>query len=75
MLVNGRLGNARLRLLSYPKTDIILICFNVVNPDSFTNIKDIVRYEKWLTTFIIKNFLLFCKWIPEVKIFVNRHHT
>ncbi len=60
---------AHFRPLSYPKTDIVLICLNVVNPDSLTNIKDIVRYEKWLTTFIIKNVLLFWKWIPEVKHF------
>jgi len=29
----------RLRPLSYPSTDIFLICFSVVNPTSFTNVK------------------------------------
>jgi len=29
----------RLRPLSYPSTDIFLICFSVVNPASFTNVK------------------------------------
>jgi len=30
----------RLRPLSYPSTDIFLICFSVVNPNSFTNVKN-----------------------------------
>jgi len=29
----------RLRPLSYPSTDIFLICFSLVNPSSFTNVK------------------------------------
>jgi len=29
----------RLRPLSYPSTDIFLICFSIVNPASFTNVK------------------------------------
>ncbi|OUM63759.1 hypothetical protein PIROE2DRAFT_43188 [Piromyces sp. E2] len=32
----------RLRPLSYPQTDVFLICFSVVSPTSFNNIK-----EKW----------------------------
>uniref|UniRef100_A0A5K3F136 Small monomeric GTPase n=1 Tax=Mesocestoides corti TaxID=53468 RepID=A0A5K3F136_MESCO len=32
----------RLRPLSYPHTDIFLLCFSVVNPASFANVK-----EKW----------------------------
>ncbi|KAL5962328.1 hypothetical protein TSMEX_009941 [Taenia solium] len=32
----------RLRPLSYPQTDIFLLCFSVVNPTSFANVK-----EKW----------------------------
>eukprot|EP00835_Amoeboradix_gromovi_P006688 NODE_844_length_3753_cov_0.286535.p2 type:complete len:137 gc:universal NODE_844_length_3753_cov_0.286535:1272-862(-) len=32
----------RLRPLSYPQTDVFLICFSVVNPSSFENVK-----EKW----------------------------
>nr|CDS31180.1 ras gtpase [Hymenolepis microstoma] len=32
----------RLRPLSYPHTDVFLLCFSIVNPTSFTNIK-----EKW----------------------------
>jgi len=33
----------RLRPLSYPNTDVFLVCFSVVNPASFENIK-----EKWV---------------------------
>ena len=32
----------RLRPLSYPQTDVFLICFSVVSPSSFENVK-----EKW----------------------------
>jgi len=33
----------RLRPLSYPDTDVIIICYDISNPDSLTNIP-----EKWL---------------------------
>ncbi|KAI3389102.1 hypothetical protein SNEBB_007707 [Seison nebaliae] len=33
----------RLRPLSYPQTDVFLVCFSVVNPSSFDNVK-----EKWV---------------------------
>ena len=39
----GQEEYAGLRALSYPQTDIFLICFSVINPQSFENIKTIVR--------------------------------
>ena len=30
----------RLRPLSYPQTDVFLVCFSVVNPASFENVKE-----------------------------------
>merc|ERR1711907_31946 len=36
----GQEGYARIRTLSYPKTDIFLLCFSVVNHPSFVNVKD-----------------------------------
>jgi GTPase SAR1 family protein len=39
----GQEGYARIRTLSYPKTDIFLLCFSVVNPYSYENVK-----ETWL---------------------------
>lgn len=33
----------RLRPLSYPQTDVFLVCFSVVSPPSFDNVKSKVR--------------------------------
>lgn len=33
----------RLRPLSYPQTDVFLICFSIVSPSSFDNVKAKVR--------------------------------
>lgn len=30
----------RLRPLSYPQTDVFLVCFSVVSPSSFENVKE-----------------------------------
>lgn len=35
----------RLRPLSYPQTDVFLICFSIVNPPSFDNVKSKVRFS------------------------------
>lgn len=35
----------RLRPLSYPQTDVFLICFSIVSPPSFDNVKAKVRPE------------------------------
>ena len=34
----------RLRPLSYPQTDVFLVCFSVVSPSSFENVKEKVRF-------------------------------
>ena len=34
----------RLRPLSYPQTDVFLICFSIVSPPSFDNVKAKVRF-------------------------------
>tara|TARA_R110002050_G_scaffold1539_1_gene10627 strand:- start:1778 stop:2155 length:378 start_codon:yes stop_codon:yes gene_type:complete len=36
----GQEGYARIRTLSYPKTDIFLLAFSVANYPSFVNVKD-----------------------------------
>lgn len=33
----------RLRPLSYPQTDVFLVCFSVVNPASYENVREKVR--------------------------------
>lgn len=35
----------RLRPLSYPQTDVFLICFSIVSPPSFDNVRAKVRYS------------------------------
>jgi len=35
----------RLRPLSYPQTDVFLVCFSVVSPASFENVKEKVRHQ------------------------------
>lgn len=36
----------RLRPLSYPQTDVFLICFSIVSPPSFDNVKAKVRPQR-----------------------------
>jgi len=38
----------RLRPLSYPQTDVFLICFSIVSPSSFDNVKAKVREILWM---------------------------
>ena len=33
----------RLRPLSYPQTDVFLVCFSVINPASYENVKEKVK--------------------------------
>jgi len=46
----------RLRPLSYPQTDIFLVCFSVVSPSSFENVKEKVAVSHLPTTF----FAFYC---------------
>ena len=34
----------RLRPLSYPQTDVFLVCYSVVSPSSFENVKEKVNF-------------------------------
>ena len=38
---SGVHANDHVRHLSYPQTDVVLVCFSVVLPDSFDNVKEI----------------------------------
>ncbi len=56
----------RLRPLSYPQTDVFLVCFSIVSPTSF----QVGRFCRsvicaWLTRFVSQNVKT--KWVPEVK--------
>jgi len=36
----GQEGYTKIRTLSYPKTDVFLLCFSVISPTSFENVKE-----------------------------------
>ena len=43
--LTGQEDYDRLRPLSYPQTDVFLVCFSVVSPSSFENVKEKVRWH------------------------------
>lgn len=54
----------RLRPLSYPQTDVFLVCFSVVSPSSFENVKEKVYLIKIIIVIILSNVLyLILKYI------------
>lgn len=40
LIFSGQEDYDRLRPLSYPQTDVFLVCFSVVSPSSFENVKE-----------------------------------
>lgn len=44
-LFSGQEDYDRLRPLSYPQTDVFLVCFSVVSPSSFENVKEKVSFQ------------------------------
>lgn len=42
----------RLRPLSYPQTDVFLVCFSVVSPSSFENVKEKVSASTYIHRYI-----------------------
>jgi GTPase SAR1 family protein len=42
-MTTGQEDYDRLRPLSYPQTDVFLVCFSVVSPSSFENVKEKVN--------------------------------
>ena len=45
----------RLRPLSYPQTDVFLVCFSIVNPASYENAKEKVRNVNKAQIFFLFN--------------------
>ena len=43
--VTGQEDYDRLRPLSYPQTDVFLVCFSVVSPSSFENVKEKLSFN------------------------------
>jgi len=56
----------RLRPLSYPQTDVFLICFSLVSPPSYEN----VRTKVDLLTISLFGMLMWIQWYPEIS-----HHA
>ena len=54
----------RLRPLSYPQTDVFLICFSIVSPPSFDNVKAKVRSEE--PPKLDHKALIIRQWYPEI---------
>jgi len=52
--VPGQEDYDRLRPLSYPQTDVFLVCFSVVSPSSFENVKEKVSLKIILSTQFIQ---------------------
>lgn len=48
----------RLRPLSYPQTDVFLVCFSVVSPSSFENVKEKVNLTCKSHTIVLFSFLI-----------------
>lgn len=65
----------RLRPLSYPQTDVFLICFSLVSPPSFENVKTKVRLQGVPLSLITSHAdeastISGAQWFPEVS-----HHA
>lgn len=72
----------RLRPLSYPQTDVFLVCFSVVSPSSFENVKEKVgifttavytvlamatlQSRTFTNCWVYSLILSFLQWVPEI---------
>ena len=58
IIISGQEDYDRLRPLSYPQTDVFLVCFSVVSPSSFENVKEKVNKQ-------LSHILRFTKEVKE----------
>jgi GTPase SAR1 family protein len=62
----------RLRSLSFPDTEVFLVCFSISDPTSFQNIENKVRFKATSSSHIFTSlFFVTSQWIPEVKEFMK----
>jgi len=69
-LVTGSDEYNQLRPLSYPGTDVFLVCFSIFSPESFYNVTKKVRISLCFITSVTpaSEFGLFVfQWVPEVR--------
>lgn len=57
--ITGQEDYDRLRPLSYPQTDVFLVCFSVVSPSSFENVKEKVYLSIWTFANMLANPFFF----------------
>lgn len=55
LCLSGQEDYDRLRPLSYPQTDVFLICFSSVSPSSFENVKEKVSVYEWVCLILWRN--------------------
>lgn len=65
----------RLRPLSYPQTDLFIICFSVVDPISYENVLTKVcngdsNFTRYLARLCLVLFIICIQWGPELE-----HHS
>jgi cell division control protein 42 len=63
----------RLRPLSYPQTDVFLVCFSVVSPSSFENVREKVNSFSLIHANLARRdesnqllTLVWPQWVPEI---------
>lgn len=70
----------RLRPLSYPQTDVFLVCYSVVSPSSFENVKE--KVCSWQQPFVSLWHTIYLSFavgtwdlpsLPENAVFAGRH--
>lgn len=64
----------RLRPLSYPQTDVFLVCFSVVSPSSFENVKEKVGVVENRVEEDVSKMFAICSGYQKLHIIVKRHH-
>lgn len=60
----------RLRPLSYPQTDVFLVCFSLVSPPSYENVRTKVRQSRFFDISTKVDALSYHQWYPEIS-----HHA
>ena len=56
----------RLRPLSYPQTDVILICFSIVSPPSFDNVK--AKVSLLPPQYVVDSMYLYCSSMVDLSL-------
>ena len=72
---SGQEDYDRLRPLSYPQTDVFLVCFSVVSPSSFENVKEKVCLFITSSVGQVIKPLFTISGYQKLHTIVRRHHS